>query len=329
LIEGHAQRLILGQGVVERPLHVDVVARRPQVECLRHRARGTDHVEVRRRVRRVALEHERKRALLARKCAADRDHTRLHVFGAFDRRERRVAGQRARTHAVLHLTAQRTDAGLRDDVDEKRAGVVVFGSEAVAGDVDRFDLRFRRERGALEAVDADNRGAARHLGELLAQHVRVVRERVDLLACERGPECRRAVDGDLLPVARHVHRVRQLLDRQRNGFFIVAGAHAHVRGDARIEAGELGFDRVTARPESHEHRDALRARRRRLDEHRLRRVVLTGNRHRGARQHAARLIHDGDEQPRVAWLSRGITDGQEHTNHRQGSKDPDPAHARH
>jgi hypothetical protein len=64
---------------------------------------------------------------------------------------------------VFAAAANHTEPALRDDVDEQSAGAVVFGRELIAGDVDRLDLRVRRQRCALEAVDADDRFAAGHL----------------------------------------------------------------------------------------------------------------------------------------------------------------------
>jgi len=306
LIERQANRLIFRQRVVEQSLDVEVVSRRPEVERLCYRAGGLDDVEIGSRVRRVALQREREGALLARERPANDEDTDLHVLGPLDRRERRVARQRPGTHAVLGLAAQRAQARLRDDVDEEGARVVVLGREAVARDVDRFDLRLRRQRRALETVDADDRRTARHLGELLAQDGRVVGQRLDLLTCQRRPERGRAVDGDFLPIARDVHGVGELLNRQRYRFFILAGAHAHVGVHTGLETGRLGFDCVAARPEPTKRRHSLRICRHRLHQHRLHRLVLTGDGDDGARQHAAGLIHDGDRQAPVTRLRDGL-----------------------
>jgi hypothetical protein len=57
-------------------------------------------------------------------------------------------------------------ARLRDDVDEEPAGAVILGSERVAGDVNRLDLRLRGQSRALETVDAQHGVAAGNLLQL-------------------------------------------------------------------------------------------------------------------------------------------------------------------
>src|SRR5207253_2633269 len=69
------------------------------------------------------------------------DRRFLQPLRTFRRHERTLAGHRAVADMVEGLPANRSDAGLRDDVDEERARIVIFGGEAVARDVNRFDLR--------------------------------------------------------------------------------------------------------------------------------------------------------------------------------------------
>ena len=238
------------------------------------------------------------------------------MLGTLDGSERCVAGEGTGPDAVLHLPAQRSDARLRDDVDEEGAGVVIFRREAVARDVDRFDLRLRRQRRSFEAVDADDRRASRHLLQLLAQHGGIVRQRLDLLARQRRSERRRAIDGDFLFVARDGDRVGDLLDGERERLAILARADADVGIDARLEAGELGFDGIAARRQALENSDSLGRRRDGGRRRRLRALVNAGNRDGGSGQHAASLIDDRHLQAPVARLALGHAGAGQHERRR-------------
>ena len=65
---------------------------------------------------------------------------------------------------------------------------MVFRRKLVARDADGSDLRLRGQRASLETVDADDGTGAGHVLELLLQLDGVVRQRLDLIACEHGPE---------------------------------------------------------------------------------------------------------------------------------------------
>ena len=98
--------------------------------------------------------------------------------------------ERSVAQAVADAAAHRPDARLRDDVDEEPAGVVVLGRERVARDVDRLDLRLRRQPPRLRSCRREDGVGAGHVLELLAHLVRIVRQRVDLLARQRAAERR-------------------------------------------------------------------------------------------------------------------------------------------
>ena len=212
----------------------------------------------------------------------------------------------------MDLAAQRTEARLRHDIDEKGAGAVILGGEAVAGDVDGLDLCLWRQRRTLEALYADDRWPARHVRQLLAQHRWIVRERVDLLSGERRPKRRRLIDGRLLPIPRDGHRVGNPLQRQRHRVAVVAGADADVRVDLHLEAGKLRLDRVAAQRQRLEQRHALIGRRHRRGACRLGCLVCPEDGDGRARQHAAGLIDDRDLQPAAARLRKDHARARQH-----------------
>jgi hypothetical protein len=63
---------------------------------------------------------------------------------------------------------------LRDDVDEMRGGVVTLCGELIARDVNRFDLRLRRQLPSFEAVDAQHR-IRRHVHNLPLHLIGIIR----------------------------------------------------------------------------------------------------------------------------------------------------------
>ena len=71
-------------------------------------------------------------------------------------------------------------------------GGVMFRRELIARDANRSDLRLRRQRAALEAVDLDHRTGAGHVQQLLAEHLRIVRQRLELFTRQRRAERRAA-----------------------------------------------------------------------------------------------------------------------------------------
>src|SRR3954466_1687674 len=78
------------------------------------------------------------------------------VLGSADRNERASSAERAVTHDERRVIPDWPDARLRDDLDRTAARVVVLSGELIPRDADRSDLRLRRQRAALETVDADD-----------------------------------------------------------------------------------------------------------------------------------------------------------------------------
>jgi hypothetical protein len=86
------------------------------------------------------VDAEREGAAIPDQAAAEVETEVLDVLRSLGRRERTAAAQRAVSEPEVGPAANRAEAGLRDDVDEQAAGVVVLGRELVARDVDRLDL---------------------------------------------------------------------------------------------------------------------------------------------------------------------------------------------
>jgi hypothetical protein len=119
-----------------------------------------------------------------------------------------LATHRAIAHREVGAAAQRPDARLRDDVDERAARIGRFRGELIARDVDRLDLRLRRHLLPLEAVDAQHGVGAGQFGKLPLQFGRVVRQRTNLLVGQREAELRGApIGGRFLRVAPDHHLV--------------------------------------------------------------------------------------------------------------------------
>ena len=133
----------------------------------------------------------------------------------------------------------------------------IFRRELIARDADRSDLRLGRQRAALEAVDADDGARAGHVLQLLLQRRRIVRQRFDLIARQRRAE-RSAlrIGGRLLLVLLDGHRGFELRDRSIADLPVLAAANADILQRARLESRKLGLDRVAARRQAGERRDA-------------------------------------------------------------------------
>ena len=129
-----------------------------------------------------------------------------------------------------------------DDVDAVGVRRVVFGREGVADDADRADHVARRQRAAVEAVDAHARRAAGHLDELPHQLVRIVRQRLDLIVGQlRGQHVVR-IGGGRLRIQPDFDGVGKPGQLQFELLFVVAGAEPHISELERIEARELRLD---------------------------------------------------------------------------------------
>ena len=174
---------------------------------------------------------------------------------------------------------------------------------------------------ALEAVDADHGAGAGHVLELPLHLVRIVRQRVHLLARQRRAERAAApIGGAFLLVLSNRDRLLDLLNRQHDDVPVVARAHAHVFQDARIEPGELGLHAVPAWREARNRRNAVRRRLRRRRDDVSRRVFQSGHRHGGVRHDGVALIDDGDEEPgRACGLRERRSRGRKEQQQRQSS----------
>ena len=296
-VVGEADRLVERQGVVHLPVHEQVVARRPDRQRLGARAAARQHdVQVRRVVRAGPEGVDVERALVLDETAAHPETVVDVALGSSDRHERAAAAQPAVAHAEVREVADRSDPGLRDDLDRHAARAVEFRRELIARDADRSDLRLRRQRAALEPVDPDDRARAGHLLQLLLQLHRIVRQRFDLFAGERRAERVAArIGGGLLLVLPDGHRCFHLFDGEYGDLFVLAGADPHVFHDPRLEARELRLDRVAA-GRQRQRRDAGFRRERRIDGRRMRRLVSAGRRHLRADDHAAAGVDDGDAE---------------------------------
>ncbi len=76
--------------------------------------------------------------------------------------------------------------GLRHDVDEYAAGIVVLGGKLVPHDVNRLDLGLGGQGCTLEPIHTDHAFRTRHILDLALEFGRIVGKRVDLL----GPDGR-------------------------------------------------------------------------------------------------------------------------------------------
>ncbi len=244
-------------------------------------------------------------------------------FGPALGNERAAAAEAVADHAVVDAHPERSGAGLRDDLDVDAAGGMKLRRELIARNPDRADLRFRRQRAALKAVDLDHRSRSRHLLQLLPQRVRIVRERLELFARQRGTERRPArigrrrllvladQDGFLVP-----------FDRQHHHLLVVAVAHAHLGNGARLESREFRLQRVAPGRELRDSGDAVLGRFSGRDHRGLVRRIDARHRHRRARQHGARGVDDGDDERAVCGrlLCERRRCREEHEKHRCQAK---------
>src|SRR5690242_10255376 len=98
------------------------------------------HIQVRRLVRHRPVGLYRKRAPFRSDRTAEGQVVALNLLRALRRRKRTAAAERTASQPSLEAAAEPPQTGLRDDVDEERAGIVILGSESVACDMDGFDL---------------------------------------------------------------------------------------------------------------------------------------------------------------------------------------------
>lgn len=172
-----------------------------------------------------------------------------------------------------------------------------LGRELIARDADGPNHRLGRQRPALEAVDANHGAGSRHVLQLLLQHRRIVRKRLDLIAGQRAskrgpPPIRRG----LLGIERHGHVGLDALNRQYGDLPILARSDAHAADHTCVESRESRAHGVETWLQCGEHRHA-----RAVGAHvRYQRGVGlrlgTSDAHDGAHDDRAGLVHHGDAQ---------------------------------
>jgi hypothetical protein len=172
---------------------------------------------------------------------------------------------------------------------------VDLGGELVARHADRFDERLGRQLAALEAVDQNLRVGAGKVHQLPAQFVGIVRQRLDLFAGQHAPERDVAIGRGLLTISLDSHGGLHAIDRQDDDLAIRAGAEPHIGEGARLEAGELRRDRVTAWEQVLERHLALRVRLRRFDRDGLVARFDAGQGDVGCRQHATGFVEHSNQ----------------------------------
>ena len=229
MVDAHPQRLIAGQGVIEQAVEAQVVAGLLDRQRLGELAvAGYVGEGIGRDVLRAAVDSQRKGGLVLHQRPADVSEVLLKILGPFPGGERVAGAHRPVAQSDVAVDAKRSYTGLRDDVDEQAAGEVILGSKRVARDVNRFDLRLRRQLGAFEAVDADDGVRTRHVLQLLRHLRRIVRERFDLFPSQRRAEPRARIGGNRLRVAADRDFRFDFLDRQDNHVLVVAAAKTRV-----------------------------------------------------------------------------------------------------
>ena len=267
--------------------------RRLHIERVREDARRRDRVQVRRVVR-VRAEHVQVERRLVLDQAPAGAAAEVDVpLGSPHRHERAAPAQRVVAHADVREVANGSETRLRDDFDRRAAGVVVLGGELIARDADRSNLRLRGQRGALEAIDADDGAGPGHVLQLLLQNRGIVGERLDLIASERGAERRAvAIGRRFLLVLTDRERRFDARDGENRHLLVVAVAHADVGERARVEAGERRLDAVASRPQAGDDRDSRTRCFHRLDRNVSRRILRAGDRHhRAGNDGAGRIDH--------------------------------------
>ena len=224
----------------------------------------------------------------------------MDFLGSLGHRKRTAAAQAAVAESQLRHAVHRAEARLRDDVDDNAFDVVVFCGKGVAGDVNGFDLRLRRQLAALEAVDADDGVAAGQVLQLPLHFRGIVGQRIHLLARQRRAERAVPIGGRNLVVLRHIHGVEHALQRQYHDVLVVARAHAHVPQQPQLEAGKFRHDRITARHQARNCGDALAGRLNRRNGRGLGRIIEPYDADLCIGDDGAAWVGNRDEQSRVA-----------------------------
>ena len=176
---------------------------------------------------------------------------------------------------------------------------MILRGERIARDVNRFDLRLRRQLPAFEAVHSDHGVGARHVGQLLCHLGWIVRQRFNLLARQRRAESCARVRCDCLGIASDGDFRLDLLDRQHDHVLVVAAAETRVLHQALLETGKRRLDRIPARSDVLESCNTLVGRLDRTDRQRFRRLVEAHECHRRVGHDGAALIHNRHDHPRA------------------------------
>jgi hypothetical protein len=122
---------------------------------------------------------------------------------------------------------------------------VKFRCKLIAGDTNRSDLRLGRQRAAFETVDADDGARTSHVLQLLLECRRIVGERIDLIAGERGAKRRTLpVGGRRLFILFDGDRGFNAFDIQHRRLPILPVADPNVGERALLESREDGVDRI-------------------------------------------------------------------------------------
>ena len=147
---------------------------------------------------------------------------------------------------------QLVSAGLGEDLNAAKAGAIVLSGKGVLVDADFADGGLRRKLAAGEAVDVNLTAVgagsgAGESGKLRGKLVRIIRERVKILAFEDGGAgIRILVDGDSVLVSRYVNDGGLVGDGQLGIDGLGNFADAHTLADKACEAGHGNGERVHA-----------------------------------------------------------------------------------
>ena len=270
---------------------------------------GQHGEQVRRRVLIAAAAVDRERRPVGTNRPRQREPVLAQLLVGFLRRERVAGVERLVEEVEIAAAPQRPHPRHRHDVDvhdAHHAAVVLGGEHVHARQPDGADLGLRRQPPAGEPVDADDGPGRRHRLQHRLHLVRVVGQRVDLLAREDGAEgAASRVQRGTLPVAADGEALLHALDSQGDTAADVAAAHAHVPHDTGLEPRELDLDRVAPVGQIADDGDAGAASRDRLRALSARGGVLGHHAHRGVRHHQARLVNDGDDEAAGARLGLG------------------------
>ena len=250
----------------------------------------------------------------------------LSCSGPFVVGERALRAHRSVAERQVRGSANRPDARLCDDVDERGSRLLGLGGELIARHVDGFDLRLRRELLPFEAVDSNDGVRAGNVGDLLRHFRRVVRQRLDLFLRGRQSEClARAIGASRLRVPRDGERFRQVLDLQHHDVLVVAGPDPDVGKGSGFKPWELSTDAVAPRREAFERHHPLGRGLGGRDDRRLGGVLEAGDRDRCLRDDGRTRVDDRDDQVsarRRRLRASGGGERQKRQQHRQSDLRP-------